>query len=401
MQLQEVSGLEIIRAGQWRSALFTTYALSLGFFEGALLPSLQRAGAREITIFSDVEGVRGALSEAGARHVGRAYSIEPVRSTSGIFHPKLSALVAADGPQLLIGSGNLTFGGWGRNVELVEYLLPAAHPVAFKDAAQFLSRLGSTARVELSNRASLLEHASILDAAGGGATEGTVRVLHNLEQGIAGQVTAFANAYGGAQRLTLASPYFGGINAARDLAQQLGLDAFEVHVAQKVAVNGEHFRFDLAAEAKPVILEILEEGEKESRPLHAKLIEIVCAGARLIVSGSINASRPALSVTDNVELAVLRIVEHREPFARVTHNGMLPTLDAPVEAGSGESKLGVLTATYVGGTLEGKLFTTNPEGQWQVQVDVGGERQSLGETEVDEAGVFLLDAGWLLISAES
>lgn len=64
MSLQEISALEIIRAGQWRSALFTTYALSLGFFEGAVLPSLQRAGARDITIFSDVEGVAGALTDA-------------------------------------------------------------------------------------------------------------------------------------------------------------------------------------------------------------------------------------------------------------------------------------------------------------------------------------------------
>lgn len=251
MPLQDVSGLEIMRAGQWRSALFTTYALSLGFFEGAVLPSLQRAGARDITIFSDVEGVAGALSEVGARHVGRAYSVEPVRNTAGVFHPKLTALVGADGPQLLVGSGNLTFGGWGRNIELVEYLIPTAQPAAFKDAAHFLSRLSVTPRISLSGRAALLEHAAIIDAAGGDAAEGRVRVLHNLEEGIAGQLAAFAEAYGGAERLTLASPYFGGVSAVSDLAEQLGLDAFEVHIAQKVAVNGEHFRFDLTSEAKP------------------------------------------------------------------------------------------------------------------------------------------------------
>jgi hypothetical protein len=41
-----LSPLEVLRAGKWHSALFTTYALSLSFFEGAVLPSLQRAGSR-------------------------------------------------------------------------------------------------------------------------------------------------------------------------------------------------------------------------------------------------------------------------------------------------------------------------------------------------------------------
>lgn len=395
MSLQDVSGLDIIRAGQWRSALFTTYALSLGFFEGAVLPSLQRAGARDITIFSDVDGVVGALSEAGARHVGRAYTVEPVRNTVGVFHPKLTALIGADGPQLLVGSGNLTFGGWGLNIELFEYLIPAAQPVAFKDAAQFLSRLGTTPRISLSGRTALAEHATILDMAGGDATEGLVRVLHNLEQGIAGQLVAFADAYGGAESLTFASPYFGSVHAARDLAEQLGLGTFDVHVAQKVAVNGEHFRFDLADEAKPVVLEILNDEAKEARPLHAKLIEIVCADARLIVSGSVNVSRPALTATENVELAVLRIVENRQQFARVSYDGKLPSLEVTGDLEPRAVRSGVLTAIYVAGTLEGKLFVSNPEGQWQVQADVGGERQSLGATDVDDAGVFMFDAAWL------
>lgn len=391
MSLLEVSGLEIVRAGQWRSALFTTYALSLGFFEGAVLPSLQRSGARDITIFSDIEGVAGALSEAGARHVGRAYSVVPVRNSAGVFHPKLTALAGPDGPQLLVGSGNLTFGGWGRNIELFEYLIPVAQPAAFNDAARFLSGLCSTPRLSLSSDAMLVEHARVLETAGGDAVEGAVRILHNLEQGIAGQITAFVDAYGGAERLTVASPYFGNIGAVRALAEQLGLDGYEVHVARNIAVNGEHFQFDQAGEAKPVILEVLDQGAGGSRPLHAKLIEIVCARARLIVSGSVNASRPSLSAADNVELAVLRIVENRQCFARIAHQGPLPPIEARSVSELGKIGSGVLTASYVGGVLEGKLLVANPGGLWHVQLDIGGERQNLGKTEVDGAGVFMLE----------
>ena len=107
--------LDLISAHPWRRAAFTTYALSLSFFEAVLLDALVRGGAREALILSDVEGVRMALGEQGARRVGKDYDVEPlaVRAGVGVFHPKISVLGAEDDCHLLVGSGNLTFGGWG------------------------------------------------------------------------------------------------------------------------------------------------------------------------------------------------------------------------------------------------------------------------------------------------
>jgi hypothetical protein len=57
------SPLDLVSAHPWRRAAFTTYALSLSFFEAVLLDALVRGGAREKFILSDVEGVRMALSD--------------------------------------------------------------------------------------------------------------------------------------------------------------------------------------------------------------------------------------------------------------------------------------------------------------------------------------------------
>jgi hypothetical protein len=74
------------------------------------------------------------------------------------------------------------------------------------------------------------------------------------------------------------------------------------HAGQRLAVHGEHFRFDLAPEAAPVVLELLQPAEKDQRPLPAKLIEIVCVQGRLIISGRVNASQ--LGVSNDIEAEV-------------------------------------------------------------------------------------------------
>ena len=84
--------LDLISALPWRRAVFTTYALSLSFFEAVLLDALVRGGGREALILADVEGVHMALGEQGARRVGKDYDVEPVAVRAGVFHPKISVL---------------------------------------------------------------------------------------------------------------------------------------------------------------------------------------------------------------------------------------------------------------------------------------------------------------------
>jgi hypothetical protein len=85
---------DLISALPWRRALFTTYALSLSFFEAVILDALTRGRGQDATIFADTDGVRAALGEQGARRAGRDYQIEPIWVDNGVFHPKITALVA-------------------------------------------------------------------------------------------------------------------------------------------------------------------------------------------------------------------------------------------------------------------------------------------------------------------
>src|SRR5437867_2839190 len=81
--------LELVSAHPWRRVVFTTYALSLSFFEAVVLDALVRGGGRESLILADVQGVRASLGEQGAQRVGKDYEVEPVCISGGVFHPKI------------------------------------------------------------------------------------------------------------------------------------------------------------------------------------------------------------------------------------------------------------------------------------------------------------------------
>src|SRR5688572_26477965 len=110
--MQYFAPLDLIGAHPWKRAFFTTYALSASFTEAVVVESLLRRGVNDITILADKVGYQMALREQGAVRVGREYAIEPVAVRNGCFHPKLAILMDDELAHVLIGSGNLTFGGW-------------------------------------------------------------------------------------------------------------------------------------------------------------------------------------------------------------------------------------------------------------------------------------------------
>ena len=82
--------LDLIDAHPWQRVAFTTYALSLSFFEAVILDRLVRGGGSQALILADVQGVRASFSEQGAQRVGKDYEVEPVAVAQGVFHPKPS-----------------------------------------------------------------------------------------------------------------------------------------------------------------------------------------------------------------------------------------------------------------------------------------------------------------------
>jgi hypothetical protein len=214
-----------------------------------------------------------------------------------------------------------------------------------------------------------------------------MRILHSVDRPVADQLVELAAAAGGATGMLIASPYFGSGGAVRSLAGQLGIDHVEVHVSTSLAVAGRHYDFVADPLAVPVVIEGLDEGASQ-RPMHAKLIEIACRHAVLMVSGSVNASGPALSRAANVELAVVRTRLVSSPTSRFT--GALPPLpEMEMEVSLPSSS--VLQARMVGRRLSGVVLGGNAAGPWSARLDATGEFRDLGVIEIGSDRRFEID----------
>jgi hypothetical protein len=92
--------LSLIDAHPWQRVAFTTYAVSLSFFEAVVLDRLVRGGGSQALILADVHGVRAALSEQGAQRVGKDYELEPVAATHGLIGRIQQTLAAQSTAQI-------------------------------------------------------------------------------------------------------------------------------------------------------------------------------------------------------------------------------------------------------------------------------------------------------------
>src|SRR5262249_18063476 len=118
----ETSLATLIQSGPWERALFTSYVFSSSFFETEILPGLRQSGCQQICVLVDMKGYRDSLIERRTASIGQDIRLIPVFLPNGVFHPKIAYLVSTQEHVLAVGSGNLTFGGFGRNLEVLEIL---------------------------------------------------------------------------------------------------------------------------------------------------------------------------------------------------------------------------------------------------------------------------------------
>lgn len=388
--------LDLVRAAPWDRALFTTFALSLAFFEAVLLDALMRGGSKHAIILTDPEGLRAALSEHGARRAGRDYEIEPVGCTTGCFHPKIGAFLAGGDAHLLVGSGNLSFGGWGGNLECIDHLHPSFAAQAFDDAADFFELMTIADTLVLDADDACLSLAGALRrAATGRVRDGRIRIAHSLGDPIATQLKAFADELGGAVRLTAVSPFYdlGGSGIDR-LARELGCDEILLHVHPAGAVRGAgaiEWPFDCPRPITPVRLE--EAFPSDSRPLHAKCFEIQCRRGAIRVAGSANATSAGL-FGRNVEASVVRVLPHfkqhwaatpaEPPFRREA--------DDENEEAEVERRVGVLRAILDADRLTGRVITPRLTGATSAALETFAGLNDLGTATIDGEGRFEISA---------
>jgi hypothetical protein len=337
-------------------------------------------------LLADAEGYRVSVSEAGVSQVGRSYELGPVSvDDKGIFHPKVILLTGSDGPRAIIGSGNITFNGWGGNLELLDYIAPTDSE-ALRDLADFLEQIQRSPRVH-AMWPDLSRFISACRTADQKTGDGQTRVLHSLEHSIADQIVGFAAELGGAISATVVSPYFKTIAAVKGLAEKLEIEKLSVLVPPAAP---EYFPFSAADAAglkvKAVTATICSE---DRRRLHAKAIEVVCRQGRLLLSGSVNATTPALLEAKNVEVGVLRTLNRTTDLF-----GWRPAA-RPKIAGTGgpmpvASSGPVLVAHFDGASVIGRILgIASPPPAWTgVFLDDLGEKSSNQSVTVESDGTF-------------
>lgn len=131
---------------QATDVMLVTFNADLAFFEARILGRLRAAGAR-VTVIADA-GVWDPDPRAIAA-AGRQYHLGLI-DAGGAFHPKVMLLAGPRRVVASVGSGNLTFGGWHFNSELLtvfrSHIAPggAPPPAAIGDVANFFDDLART-----------------------------------------------------------------------------------------------------------------------------------------------------------------------------------------------------------------------------------------------------------------
>ena len=301
--------LDLVSAYPWRRAVFTTYSLSLSFFEAVILDALVRGGGREALILADVQGIRASFSEQGAHRVGKDYEVEPVSVTGGVFHPKLSVLSAGEECHVLVGSGNLTFGGWGGNCEVLEHLHPSFAADAIEDTATLFDLMPVTERIRYGAADQCAAIAvELRKSIQGKPRSGNIRLFHSLDMSITDQVSQTVADLGGAVRIVAAAPFWDDGRAIDRLCKAIGVDHIFVHAHPHGCVEGfagSNWPTGCKNKVHAIQLELMD--AQGPRRLHAKVFEILCRRGRVVVSASPNGTAAALDRERNVEACVVRI----------------------------------------------------------------------------------------------
>ena len=354
------------------NAVILTHNIDFVFVQTVVLSAFRRSGHPTITVFADsgcaaesFAHQKGVLASLGVR-----YRVVPVEMDSGFrFHPKAIFLSGEQAATLLVGSGNLTFGGWRENGEVWThfesgsdgaapflvfrgYLEDVIERVALPEAVEaeieeafdrrskfWLSREGSDADTlvgRVGSGPALMER--MLDASGGDPVD----------------------------ELLVCAPYFDddGI-ALRELVARVGANRTTVLCQAGRSTLQERAWRPTAARAHLQSIDFsrpVSGGEERSAFLHAKFYGLRRENEVVVLAGSANCSRAALTVegrAGNAELMAVRVMTPQAFEEELLGELKLSSepivlADRPsndVDEGSGGIAVRVLAARFEAGCL--------------------------------------------------
>lgn len=103
------------------NAIILTHNIDFVFVQTVVLAAFRRCGHPTITIFADAACAAESFAHQAPvlAGLGVRYRVVPIAMDAGFrFHPKAVFLSGSTAATLLVGSGNLTFGGWRENAEV-------------------------------------------------------------------------------------------------------------------------------------------------------------------------------------------------------------------------------------------------------------------------------------------
>jgi len=140
-----ISLLEDLQTGEYETAVFLTFKISLRFFELMILPRLRRMGVSRIGILVDHRGYQDSLADPlRPEFCGQEYILAPVHlSQGGIQHAKLLWLQKKETITAYLGSHNLTTAGYNDQAEVTAKLTStnSGHIQALRDLHEVVTSI--------------------------------------------------------------------------------------------------------------------------------------------------------------------------------------------------------------------------------------------------------------------
>lgn len=118
--IEQIELIKNIPAGKFHSALMTSFSINLYYWEMQLLKNLSGKGINYVSAIVDSDCLSDQLLKFSKAFHGKKpmeFSLHGYKS-NGAFHPKIQFYAGNENVLVLIGSGNLTISGHGKNMEV-------------------------------------------------------------------------------------------------------------------------------------------------------------------------------------------------------------------------------------------------------------------------------------------
>lgn len=336
-----------IKSGGFTGAIFLTFSLNLTFFEQILAPALDQAGCSNVLILADPDGYQQALQMGinSIDGVGLRYVCVPVpRTGQGLQHAKMLFMVGKNRGRLLVGSGNLTFHGYGRNLEMYSHFEystadSSSNITPFLQAWELIQKLAGDS--EFSKSAcqqidKIQENVLWLK----NVDTGDPILWHNYERSLLDQLAEWRNTQGltgPAKKISAISPYYDhDLSAIKRLAKDTSPAKLQIHLDPGLTnLDGKQATQTWKGWSPKINAFSIGAGGNETvnRHVHAKAIIGQENNGVWCITGSANLSYAALLADwqsgGNLELVTFLWDENPKAFDYLLNDPMVQVL--PIE----------------------------------------------------------------------